>query len=264
MFPFWIHAVTFGSTQDRKGGSMHADTALPGRPPGIREDADGLTSRQRAVLTCILSSVRERGYPPSMREIGQAVKLSSTSSVAHQLQVLERKSFLRRDPQRPRAYALAPRAQALVDAHRLPTPLEEDVAVRAAQTARAAAVAHVPLVGRIAAGPPILAEQDVQDVLPMPRAVVGHGDLFALLVAGQSMIDAGIRDGDVVTVRRQSSAEPGDIVAALLSDGEATVKKLRIADDGAWLMPCNLAYQPIRLGDDGVILGKVVAVMRSL
>ncbi|MFB8310263.1 transcriptional repressor LexA [Streptomyces sp. NPDC055961] len=247
-----------------RGVSMHADTALPGRPPGIREDADGLTSRQRAVLTCILNSVRERGYPPSMREIGQAVKLSSTSSVAHQLQALERKSFLRRDPQRPRAYALAPHAQDLVDAHQLPTPLEEDVAVRAAQAARAAAVAHVPLVGRIAAGPPILAEQDVQDVLPMPRAVVGHGDLFALLVAGQSMIDAGIRDGDVVTVRRQSSAEPGDIVAALLSGGEATVKKLRIADDGAWLMPCNLAYQPIRLGDDGVILGKVVAVMRSL
>lgn len=242
---------------------MYAATALPGRPPGIREDADGLTERQRAVLSCVLESVRTRGYPPSMREIGQKVKLSSTSSVAHQLHALERKGLLHRDPQRPRAYALTARAQVLADVHQLPTPSDAYLEARAEQAERAALVAHVPLVGRIAAGPPITAEEDVEDVLPMPRAVVGHGDLFALTVVGQSMIDAGIRDGDYVTVRRQSTAVHGDIVAALLG-GEATVKKLRIADDGLWLMPCNLAYKPIRLEYDGAILGKVVALMRSM
>ncbi|MBP2400758.1 transcriptional repressor LexA [Streptomyces syringium] len=240
-------------------------TASPGRPPGIREDADGLTERQRAVLRCILSSVRSRGYPPSMREIGEAVKLSSTSSVAHQLLALERKGFLHRDPHRPRAYALAPHAQALADARSLPTPPSDAyLSPREEEAERNAAVAHVPLLGRIAAGAPLLAGQETQDVLPMPRQAVGHGELFALTVVGQSMIDAGIRDGDVVTVRRQSAADPGDIVGALLADGEATVKKLRIADDGAWLMPCNIAYQPIRLENDAAILGKVVAVLRSL
>ncbi|MFF4410350.1 transcriptional repressor LexA [Streptomyces sp. NPDC001404] len=243
---------------------MPTVTASPGRPPGICEDADGLTDRQRAVLTCILGSVRSRGYPPSMREIGEAVKLSSTSSVAHQLLVLERKGFLFRDPHRPRAYALAPHAQALADTRSLPTPSDAHLSTRADEAERNAAVAQVPLIGQIAAGTPLLAEQEVQDVLPMPRQAVGHGELFALTVVGQSMIDAGIREGDVITVRRQSAADPGDIVVALLASGEATVKKLRIADDGVWLMPCNIAYQPTRLENDGTILGKVVAVLRSL
>ncbi|MFF4531576.1 transcriptional repressor LexA [Streptomyces sp. NPDC001407] len=243
---------------------MPAVTTSPGRPPGIREDADGLTERQRAVLTSILDSVRSRGYPPSMREIGEAVKLASTSSVAHQLLALERKGFLNRDPHRPRAYALAPHAQALADARPLPAPSDAYLSARAEEAEPNAAVAQVPLIGRIAAGAPLLAEQEIQDVLPMPRQAVGHGELFALTVVGQSMIDAGIRDGDVVTVRRQSTADPGDVVAALLASGEATIKKLRITDDGAWLMPCNIAYQPIRLENDATILGKVVAVLRSL
>ncbi|RLU81982.1 repressor LexA [Streptomyces griseocarneus] len=243
---------------------MPTVTASPGRPPGIREDADGLTERQRAVLTCILRSVRSRGYPPSMREIGEAVKLSSTSSVAYQLHTLERKGFLSRDPHRPRAYALTPHAQVLADARPLPTPSDAYLSVRADEAERDAAVAQVPLIGQIAAGAPLLADQEIQDVLPMPRQAVGHGQLFALKVIGQSMIDAGIRDGDVVTVRRQSAADPGDIVVALLPGGEATVKKLRIADNGVWLMPCNIAYQPILLENGGSILGKVVAVLRSL
>jgi repressor LexA len=129
---------------------------------------------------------------------------------------------------------------------------------------RAALVARVPLVGKVAADPPIEGAQVVEDVLLMPRAVVGHGDLIALTVVGTSMIDAGIYEGDIVTVRRQVTAEPGDIVAALLKGGEATVKQIRLAADGMWLMPCNPAYPPIRMEGDDAILGKVVAVMRSL
>ncbi|MFD9904048.1 transcriptional repressor LexA [Streptomyces sp. NPDC059063] len=251
---------------------MHS-ASRPGRPAGIRENADGLTTRQRRIVDHIVDSVRDRGYPPSMREIGQAVGLASTSSVAHQLLTLERKGFLRRDPQRPRAYALAPRAQALIDAHPQPAPsdayltarLEQAEQAAAEQAERAAAVAQVPLLGRIAAGTPLLAEQDdVQALLPMPRAAVGHGELFALTVVGQSMIDAQIRDGDIVTVRRQPTAEHGDIVAALTDDGEATVKKLHLEGGDVWLRPCNLAYPPLRLPDGGRILGKVVTVLRSL
>ncbi|NJP82719.1 hypothetical protein HCK01_36525 [Streptomyces sp. AA8] len=149
---------------------------LPGRPPGNWEDSEGLTARQRAVLACISDSVRTRGYPPSMREIGEAVNLASTSSVAHQLQSLERRGFLQRDPHRPRAYALAPPAQALADMPRLPPPHGRCPD----EQAELAAVAQVPLLGRIAAGSPVLADPDVQDVLPMLRHVVGHGELFAL------------------------------------------------------------------------------------
>ncbi|GAA2720284.1 MULTISPECIES: transcriptional repressor LexA [Streptomyces] len=238
---------------------MHASTILPGRPPGNGDGSQGLTVRQRAVLACISESVRTRGYPPSMQEIGDAVSLASTSSVAHQLKSLQRMGFLQRDPHRPRAYVLAPRAQALASTHPLPPPHD----AYPGEQAEPAAVAQVPLLDRIAAGSPVLTDQDVQEVLPMPRHVVGDGELFALTVVGQSMIDAGIREGDIVTVRRQSAAEPGDIVAVLLDGGEVTVKKLRIADDGVWLMPCNLAYSPLRL-ENRTILGKVVAVLRSL
>ncbi|MFE0777503.1 transcriptional repressor LexA [Streptomyces sp. NPDC058861] len=253
----------FQARKAKRGTPMNAADALPGRPPGVREDAEGLTPRQWNILACISDTVRERGYPPSMREVGQMVGLSSTSSVAHQLLALERKEFLRRDPQRPRAYALAPRALVLLGSNPLPEPSDAVLGARVKQAADEARVAHVPLVGRIAAGIPIAAEQQVAEVLPMPRAVVGHGELFALTVVGQSMIDAGIREGDIVTVRCQAAAEHGDIVAALL-DGAATVKKLHIAKDEAWLMPCNLAFSPILLEDDSAIMGKVVAVMRSL
>lgn len=221
--------------------------AMPGRPPGIRTDEAGLTERQRRVIEVIRDSVQRRGYPPSMREIGQAVGLSSTSSVAHQLMALERKGFLRRDPHRPRAYEVRG-----VEVARPNT----------AETAGRPSTSYVPLVGRIAAGGPILAEQTVEDVFPLPRQLVGEGELFALTVRGDSMIEAAICDGDWVTVRRQPVAENGDIVAAMI-DGEATVKRLKREDGRIWLMPHNPAYEPIN-GDNATILGKVVAVLRRL
>ncbi|MFE3163370.1 transcriptional repressor LexA [Streptomyces sp. NPDC059224] len=221
--------------------------AGPGRPPGIRRGPDGLTDRQRAIVGCIARSVADRGYPPSMREIGQAVGLTSTSSVAHQLLALERKGALRRDPHRPRAYCLPLRSSA----GEYERPESEPAA------------AEVPLVGRIAAGTPILAEEMVEDTYVLPRQLVGEGELFALKVIGESMIDAAICDGDVVTVRRQQVAEPGDIVAAML-DGEATVKRFqRDAAGHAWLVAHNPRFQPLA-ADDAVILGKVVAVIRGL
>ncbi|MFB7673208.1 transcriptional repressor LexA [Kitasatospora purpeofusca] len=221
---------------------------LPGRPPGVRVGEDGLTGRQRRVVEVIRDSVQRRGYPPSMREIGQAVGLSSTSSVAHQVMALERKGVLRRDPHRPRAYTLS--------AYRLAESESATPAVGRPSTS------YVPLVGRIAAGGPILAEQTVEDVFPLPRQLVGEGELFALTVRGDSMIEAAICDGDWVTVRRQPVAENGDIVAAMI-DGEATVKRLKREDGRIWLMPHNPVYEPIN-GDNATILGKVVAVLRRL
>ena len=221
--------------------------SLPGRPPGIRTDESGLTERQRRVIEVIRDSVQRRGYPPSMREIGQAVGLSSTSSVAHQLMALERKGFLRRDPHRPRAYEV-----------RGVEVARPEVTERPSRPS----TSYVPLVGRIAAGGPILAEQSVEDVFPLPRQLVGDGELFALKVTGDSMIEAAIMDGDWVTVRRQPVAENGDIVAAMI-DGEATVKRLKREDGHIWLMPHNAAYQPIP-GDSATILGKVVAVLRRI
>ena len=222
--------------------------SLPGRPPGIRADSSGLTDRQRRVIEVIRDSVQRRGYPPSMREIGQAVGLSSTSSVAHQLMALERKGFLRRDPHRPRAYEVRGSDQAS--------------SAQPTDTAGKPAASYVPLVGRIAAGGPILAEESVEDVFPLPRQLVGDGELFVLKVVGDSMIEAAICDGDWVTVRRQPVAENGDIVAAML-DGEATVKRFKREDGHVWLLPHNSAYEPIP-GDDATILGKVVAVLRRV
>ncbi|MGH3312181.1 MAG: transcriptional repressor LexA [Streptomyces sp.] len=228
--------------------SQQEKRSLPGRPPGIRADSSGLTDRQRRVIEVIRDSVQRRGYPPSMREIGQAVGLSSTSSVAHQLMALERKGFLRRDPHRPRAY----------EVRGSDTPSTQPVA----DTTGKPSASYVPLVGRIAAGGPILAEESVEDVFPLPRQLVGDGDLFVLKVVGDSMIEAAICDGDWVTVRRQPVAENGDIVAAML-DGEATVKRFKREDGHVWLLPHNVAYQPIA-GDEATILGKVVAVLRRV
>ncbi|MEU6355201.1 transcriptional repressor LexA [Streptomyces sp. NPDC047072] len=226
-----------------------------GRPPGIRPGADGLTVRQRKVLACITDSVSQRGYPPSMREIGQAVNLSSTSSVAHQLLALEKKGFLRRDPHRPRAYALVQDAE--------PDPSDGDIEGAAQEAEKAAAVVEAPLLGRIAAGIPITAEQQVDDILTLPRRLVGSGDLFVLTVVGDSMAgDGSILDGDLVVVRAQPTAEQGAIVAAML-DGEATVKRLKHDGTDTWLMPDNKNYEPIH-GNDATILGKVVTVLRSL
>lgn len=220
-----------------------------------RRGAGGLTPRQSRVLEVIRASVESRGYPPSMREIGEAVGLSSTSSVAHQLMALERKGYLRRDPHRPRAYEVRS-----PDGARAPGAA--GVNGTAANGADRPAASYVPVVGRIAAGGPILAEQSIEDVFPLPRQLVGDGEVFLLKVSGDSMIEAAIMDGDYVAVRRQPVAENGDIVAAML-DGEATVKRLRNRDGHRWLMPHNPSYEPIP-GDDATILGKVVAVMRRV
>ncbi|KQR11142.1 transcriptional repressor LexA [Cellulomonas sp. Leaf334] len=231
---------------------------LPDGAPG----SDGLTARQRLVLDTIRSSVESRGYPPSMREIGEAVGLTSPSSVKHQLMALERKGYLRRDPNRPRAIEVVHADDSrgvgtwtAPDGSRSTFPDQGD-------GERLPAPSYVPVVGRIAAGGPILAEQVVEDVFPLPRQLVGDGDLFLLKVIGDSMIDAAICDGDWVVVRRQPVAENGEIVAAMI-DGEATVKTLKRIDGHVWLMPHNPAYSPIP-GDESTILGRVVSVLRSL
>jgi repressor LexA len=264
-----------------------------------------LTDRQCRIIEVIQDSIDRRGYPPSMREIGEAVGLNSTSSVRHQLVVLESKGFIRRDPNRPRAYIVrgpsdptqawrARMAQAQGATGVLGSPGDQQqqsasplsraqsalsslgsTMAAQAQSAMAAvgalggsvgAMEFVPLVGRIAAGGPILAEESIEELIPMPRTMVSDGTLFALTVVGDSMIEAGIMDGDTVVVRQQPSAESGEIVAAMI-DGEATVKQLKIhhEDDRheIWLMPRNPSYDPIP-GQDAVVLGRVVTVMRRL
>src|SRR5512142_1716981 len=213
--------------------------AFPDAPP----DASRLTLRQRRVLEVIRAAVERRGYPPSVREIGEAVGLASTSSVAHQLRVLQDKGYLRVDPHRPRAIeVLAPCGDGTTgvarggggDAEATATPVPD--------------TAYVPLVGRIAAGGPILAEEAVEEVFPLPKELVGEGTLFLLRVAGDSMIDAAICDGDVV---------------AAMIDGEATVKTFRRRGGHVWLVPRNPAYEPIP-GDQAAVLGRVVAVLRRV
>lgn len=227
-----------------------------GRPRG-RAIPKGMTPRQKKILETIQRSVAAHGYPPSMREIGDTVGLASLSSVTHQLAQLERMGYIRRDPKRPRAMEILLPLTFGEEAPRvLPSSEEEPPPVSAVDAAM------VPLVGRIAAGGPILADQLVEDVMPLPRQLVGHGDLFMLRVSGDSMIDAAICDGDWVVVRQQSTAENGDVVAALLDD-EATVKTFRQRDGHTWLLPQNTSYEPI-LGDHATIMGKVVSVMRAL
>jgi repressor LexA len=209
-----------------------------------------LSDKQLAILDVIQKSVTSRGYPPSMREIGDAVGLSSLSSVTHQLNQLELSGYLRRDPNRPRAL------EVLIELPRI----DEDATEPSTQQVGDAVM--VPLVGRIAAGIPITAEQQVDEVFPLPRQLTGKGELFMLKVVGESMIDAAIMDGDWVVVRQQKNAENGEIVAAML-DNEATVKVFRQRDGHTWLLPQNSAFEPI-LGDHAEILGKVVTVLRSL
>jgi repressor LexA len=230
------------------GGAANV-AAFPDRAP----DAKSLTTRQQRVLEVIRDSVQRRGYPPSIREIGDAVGLTSTSSVAHQLKMLEKKGFLRRDANRPRAVDV--RVPSRAKRRRSPAAGSPDELA-------AAGAALVPLVGQIAAGGPILAEQAIEDVFPLPKVVVGEGTLFLLKVVGDSMVDAAITDGDWVVVRQQPVAENGDIVAAMI-DGEATVKTFRRRDGHIWLMPHNEAYSPIN-GDEATVLGRVVAVLRKV
>ena len=234
-------------------------TELPDGPP----DESGLTPRQRAVLAVIRDTVEQRGYPPSVREIGEGVGLTSPSSVAHQLTTLERLGYLRRDPNRPRALVVADPADLPGAADATPpTRLRAVPVVEADERPDRPEAAYVPVVGRIAAGGPILAEQDVETVFPLPRELVGEGELFMLRVVGDSMVDAAICDGDWVVVRQQNAAENGDIVAALIDD-EATVKTFKRRDGHVWLMPHNPAYAPI-LGDHATVMGKVVTVLRRL
>ncbi|MEV6342712.1 transcriptional repressor LexA [Actinoplanes sp. NPDC051851] len=208
-----------------------------------------ITPKQERILGVIRDSVRDRGYPPTVREIGAAVGLVSPSSVAHHLKVLEQRGLLRRQPHGSRA----------VDVRDV-----SDLDQRSPGSAGPAGpVVSIPVLGDIAAGVPILAEQNVTDHLAVSAGMVGHGTLFALNVKGDSMIDAAICDGDVVIVRQQPVAENGEIVAAMI-DGEATVKTFRRRDDGhVDLIPQNPLY-PVIPGDSADILGKVVSVIRRL
>lgn len=230
--------------------SMSDSTDTPDTQAGGRSSS--LTERQRTILDVIRTSVTTRGYPPSIREIGDAVGLTSTSSVAHQLRTLEKKGYLRRDPNRPRA----------VDVRGADDSTGATITTDVAGSDALPEPTFVPVLGRIAAGGPILAEEAVEDVFPLPRELVGEGSLFLLKVVGESMIDAAICDGDWVVVRQQNVADNGDIVAAMI-DGEATVKTFKRAKGQVWLMPHNPAFDPIP-GNDAVVLGKVVTVIRKI
>lgn len=201
-----------------------------------------MSAKQKEILDFIVLSKKQRGYAPSMREIGETVGLASSASVSHQLSQLEKLGAISRDTNRPRTI---------------------DVLLDAAQDqGQPEDMAMIPFVGQIAAGTPITAEQNVEDVFSLPRKLVGQGDLFLLRVKGDSMLDAAICDGDWVVVRQQQTADNGDIVAAMLEE-EATVKTFKQKDGHTWLLPRNSAYEPI-LGDHAVVLGKVVAVMRAV
>lgn len=206
----------------------------------MSKDVTGLSARQVKILTAIQEGIQNNGYPPSIREIGEAAGLSSSASVQYQLKALEEAGFIRRD-------ASLGRAIEVVDGD------SNVIADRSRQ---------IPLVGRIAAGGPILAEQHIEETFPLPESIVGSGELFMLKVVGDSMIEAAICDGDYVVIRSQKTCEKGEIVAAMI-DGEATVKTFSRKDGHIWLLPANPAYQPIN-GDDCEILGKVTAVLRSV
>lgn len=215
-----------------------------------------LSAKQMAILDVIQRSVSQRGYPPSMREIGDAVGLASLSSVTYQLKQLELSGYLRRDPNRPRAL------EVLIELPQQSEGAASSDGEEFSSTASVGDAAMVPLVGRIAAGVPITADQQIDEIFPLPRQLVGKGELFMLKVVGESMIDAAICDGDWVVVRAQKTAENGEIVAAML-DNEATVKVFRQRDGHTWLLPRNSNFEPI-LGDYADVLGKVVAVLRSV
>ncbi|MEU4814889.1 transcriptional repressor LexA [Micromonospora aurantiaca] len=211
---------------------------------GREAEPPGISAKQQRILSVIHDWLQQHGYPPTVREIGAVVGLGSPSSVAYHLNVLERRGFLRRE-------ANASRAVDIRIAHGEATSDGMDQAG-----------VKVPVLGTIAAGAPILAEEHVEDELTLPRALVGHGTLFALTVKGDSMIEAAICEGDVVVVRQQVVAENGDIVAAMIED-EATVKAYRIRDGRVELVPRNPLYEVIS-AEQAVILGKVVCVLRRV
>jgi repressor LexA len=215
----------------------------------------GLTPRQSKIIQVIEDSVQRCGYAPTLREIGAAAGLASTSSVSHHLSRLEKKGYLSRGAGRPRTAVVRPAS----------APASAAQANQADGGIDGRRVAHVPLVGRIAAGRPILAEHSAEDVFPLPRQLVGEGELIMLQVVGDSMINAAIADGDWVVVRPETDVENGDIVAATIdgAEVEGTVKTFKRADGHVWLMPHNPHYAPI-LGDEATIVGKVVAVLRRV
>jgi repressor LexA len=203
---------------------------------------DDITARQRRIIEFIRKTVRDRGYPPTVREIGEAVGLASSSSVHAQLANLEKRGLVKRDPTKPRAMEL-----------------------RGPGSSRRGGV-DVPLVGRVSAGTPILADQNIEEYLTVPTGFAGPDDHFALRVSGDSMVGAGILDGDMVVVRRQNTAGEGDIVAVLLpgaAEDEATVKRLHKENGRVVLVPENPSMRPFEM-TDGSILGKIVAVLRKI
>ncbi|HVF53751.1 MAG TPA: transcriptional repressor LexA [Actinomycetota bacterium] len=211
---------------------------------------EGLTDRQRQTLQFIADTVEERGYPPSVREICEALGLASSSTVHSHMQALQRKGYLRIDPTKPRAIELLYDAETGLAAERRPAR-------------------SVPLLGRIAAGTPIMAQENVEDVFPMPADLVGDGNVFMLEVRGDSMIDAGIFDGDYVIVRQQPTARTGEIVAAMMPSEygdtpEATVKRIRHKGSAVYLEPANPALQPFEAPQGTEVIGKVVAVFRKV
>lgn len=200
-----------------------------------------LSERQQQVLDYIRDTVNGRGYPPSVREIGEAVGLNSPSTVHSHLNSLVKAGVIRKDPSKPRALVV----------------LDEQ-----APTTADGRVRDIPLLGRIAAGTPILAAEQVESVMPLPTELVGEGPVFLLEVKGDSMIDAGIHEGDLVAVHSQPDANDGDIVAALVDGEEATVKRLRRKDGKVFLESENPAYQPMVFTDGVELIGKVVSVLR--
>ena len=221
-----------------------------------------ISDRHRAILRVINDKLDANGFPPSVREIASAVGLASPSTVKHHLDSLEASGYLAREPGLPRALDLTDKARRSlgIDAS---TPASSPVVCIEIPVSHVEEEGNaIPLVGRIAAGSPITAEQHVEDVFHLPASMTGHGDLFMLEVSGQSMIEAGIFDGDYVVIRSQNDARNGEFVAAMI-DGEATVKELSITGGHVWLLPHNPDYSPIP-GDEATILGKVVTVIRSL
>jgi repressor LexA len=208
--------------------------------------AQVLSVKRRQILDCITESVRDRGYPPSVREIGEAVGLTSSSTVHAHLAVLQREGYLRRDPTKPRAIEVCydPSSKVIADSR---------------------PVRHVPLVGDVAAGTGVLAQENVEELYPLPEDFTGTGSLFMVRVRGDSMVDAGIVDGDFVVVRQQPDAQRGDVVVAGIPGEEATVKHFSTAGGKVVLLPANPRYEPIELDPAEVtIYGKVVTVLRRL
>ncbi|HLG66822.1 MAG TPA: transcriptional repressor LexA [Acidimicrobiales bacterium] len=208
--------------------------------------AQALSGKRQQILDFIAQCLRERGYPPSVREIGEAVGLASSATVHTHLAVLQRQGYLVRDPTKPRAIQV-----------------RYDPSSKAAVAA--GPVRHVPLVGDVAAGTGVLAQENVEDLLPLPEAFTGTGSTFMLRVRGESMVGAGILDGDFVVVRQQPEAQPGDVVVAGIPDGEATVKTFGLRRGKVVLSPANPEFEPIELDPgDVTIYGKVVTVLRRL